>query len=323
MLQFSGLCKEITEAVSNVSENITIFTPYVKLEAIQRILEASPVNVKISLVTRSIASDFAMGVSDLSALELLLKNGHFVFTNNRIHLKTYLYDFKSLHTGSANCTNKGLGLARFSNYETLAFYQSIEISYLKYLDSIIGMSTIIELPDIGILKKKVDVLMSEKIELSKLEKLQEELADLEFDSATFFASQLPRSRSVKGLYLFISSNQQKDDYYDEYLHDLMVFKLDNCNIDNYESFKLVVLDRLMNQNFMKRLFCSFEDSANFGYIRKFFEAHCIDNPRPAREEVNLLINNVFSWLEELSGSDYEILQPNHTKIIRKKDRSLK
>lgn len=316
ILKFEDLQFDVLEKVAATRSSLVIYSPYVKIEVIEKILTVLPKERSVTLITRAIISDFAMGVSDLSALQLLLDKKHLVLVNNRIHLKTYLYDFESLHTGSANCTNKGLGFASNSNFETLAYTESVEDDYLQYLDSISGTSKLVSQDDLNQLEIKIEKLKLEKAQLQDLEDInQNAIKDL-FKMGQFLASHLPYSASVKELFEFIQG--QKNLNADKHKHDVMVFRIEGMKFENMEAFISVLSERFFEQDFTTQLFNSFDDNINFGGVRRYFEINCIDNPRPNRDEVNVLINNVFNWLEEFNGHSYEIKQPSHTKIIHKK-----
>ena len=49
-----------------------------------------------------------------------------------------------------------------------------------------------------------------------------------------------------------------------------------------------------------------ENSINFGGVRRLLEKDCIDDPRPTRDEVNVLINNIYDWLTEFESDFYEV-----------------
>ena len=100
------------------AETVTIVSPFVKLGALSRILDAVADTCAPVLFTRWRPAEVAQGISDLGVLDLIRDHQGEVFLNNRLHAKAYLTKTSAL-VGSANTSHTGLGWAPDSSIELL------------------------------------------------------------------------------------------------------------------------------------------------------------------------------------------------------------
>ena len=112
------LLSKVINFISNNDGNITIFSPYVSLTAAKAV-ESSVKTAEINLFTRFYPMLFIDGSSDLEALDFLNSRGRVnIYMAPELHAKVYINNDKAL-VGSANLTNKGLGLHSKPNLEFL------------------------------------------------------------------------------------------------------------------------------------------------------------------------------------------------------------
>ena len=95
-----------------------IVAPYIKSDALRRLLDALPANAALTCVTRWAPLDIRMGASDLECREIVLDRGGSFRLHNSLHAKYYRFDEHTL-VGSANLTASGLGYAGKGNFEIL------------------------------------------------------------------------------------------------------------------------------------------------------------------------------------------------------------
>ena len=106
-----ALARGATEAV--------IVAPYIKEHSLLRLLEQLPHLERLTCVTRWLAGDIAVGVSDTAVRDLVRSFGGAFRLHPGLHAKYYRFDDAVL-VGSANLTDAGLGVGRIRNFEILA-----------------------------------------------------------------------------------------------------------------------------------------------------------------------------------------------------------
>ena len=110
----------VLELVGQASDRVVIVAPYLKVQAVRRVLAAVPNGVKeCTCVTRWLPEDIAAGASDLEVWdEVRGRDGGRLWVHPHLHAKYYCNGFRSL-VGSANLTGRGLGWRQPSNVELL------------------------------------------------------------------------------------------------------------------------------------------------------------------------------------------------------------
>ena len=109
---------QITKEISNTKDGLQIISAYCKENAVcfieNRVI--NPLNCK-KLMVRFTLEDILSGASDLSVYEFCKANGWLMYLRFDLHAKTFIFDKKRCIIGSANITEKRLGLAPNSNFE--------------------------------------------------------------------------------------------------------------------------------------------------------------------------------------------------------------
>lgn len=103
-------CREADEAV--------IAAPYIKADALERLLALLPPDATLTCVTRWTARDMLFGASDAECRTLVLDRGGAFRLHPRLHAKYYRCGQRVL-VGSANLTAHGMGYAPSANLEIL------------------------------------------------------------------------------------------------------------------------------------------------------------------------------------------------------------
>lgn len=107
--------EQVRELFRTSSEKAFIIAPFIKVDALKRIIEVIPQEVFIRCVTRWLPSEIASGVSDPEIIHLLEERGNYsISLVDKLHAKIYIADERCL-TGSANVTQFGLGEADGGN----------------------------------------------------------------------------------------------------------------------------------------------------------------------------------------------------------------
>lgn len=97
---------EFTDALHRDSGTLRMVCPFIKARALEKILTQRPGTLEV--ITRFNLADFAKGVSDIDALQLLLDAGGAVRGLKGLHAKLYVFGTSRAIITSANITGAGL-----------------------------------------------------------------------------------------------------------------------------------------------------------------------------------------------------------------------
>ena len=113
-----NLDSEIINLIETANEQILIYSPYIKLDALKSILLNRKNRTSVTIITTWKKSDVAFGSTDLDVYLFCKENRIQLRINNNIHLKCIAVDgMKRAYIGSANITNSGLALGNNYNYK--------------------------------------------------------------------------------------------------------------------------------------------------------------------------------------------------------------
>ncbi|MBL8853993.1 MAG: phospholipase D family protein [Planctomycetaceae bacterium] len=103
----TGWDQVLADAVAADRSGVRLVCPFIKKRAVERLL-AGGTPGSFQVITRFCLDDFAQGVSDLSALRLLLDSGAAIRGIKNLHAKLYLFGSRRAIVTSANLTEAAL-----------------------------------------------------------------------------------------------------------------------------------------------------------------------------------------------------------------------
>lgn len=103
----TGWDKVLRDALFADSSSVRIVCPYIKRSVAERLLQQRN-SKRFEVITRFNLGDFVDGVSDISALRLLLNSGAQVRGVRNLHAKVYLFGLSRVVVTSANLTDAAL-----------------------------------------------------------------------------------------------------------------------------------------------------------------------------------------------------------------------
>jgi hypothetical protein len=143
----SGWDVEISKALAIDASTVRVISPFIKRRAAERLLErGSPETLEI--ITRYDLAAFARGVSDTSALTMLIAAGACVRGVRAVHAKVYLFGTGGTIVTSANLTESGLrSNHEFGLVSAEADINEVALSYFTKLWKRAGADLIPEIID--------------------------------------------------------------------------------------------------------------------------------------------------------------------------------
>lgn len=112
------LSGDILKGVCREAKDIVIAAPYIKANALSRILSDIDANASLVCVTRWQIQDVVLGASDIESRTIIQEHGGAFRLHPTLHAKYYRADEK-VFIGSTNITYSALGWASYPNLEIL------------------------------------------------------------------------------------------------------------------------------------------------------------------------------------------------------------
>lgn len=109
---------DVTSLLSGAQRDVLIVAPFIRSEALTRVLDSIPDGVETTVVTRWRPADVLAGASDLEVFDLAESRSIPLFLRHDLHAKLFAADDKCL-VGSANVTQTALGWRFPANLELM------------------------------------------------------------------------------------------------------------------------------------------------------------------------------------------------------------
>lgn len=320
-----NLKEELTSYLTE-KQNITIFSPYIKSETLKGLLQANDLICE-QIIVRWEPRDIAMGSSDLDIYKICKENNIALFMNNRIHLKLFTNDFKDAFLGSANISERAISNDdKYFNYEVCIYLEEIDNDDRLYLYKIINESILItdEIYD-SIKVQSKDININSENNTFSIPEKSKGISD-------FLISKLPMLDSPELFWELYSGSKISNSIEQNncYCHDLIVYNINEINLDKTEFFEI------LSENFLKLPFIvafleevdnatrttrkgKKREGLQFGAVRKWFAHNTTTVPSPRAFELTSNIQILYTWIEVLSNGKYSISVPgSFSQVIKNK-----
>lgn len=201
--------------LSRCETEVNIVSAFCKVSTLEFLDSFINQNIKKRLLVRFLPSDIVSGSTDKEIYDYCIRNNWHIYIDNDIHAKTYIFDHIKCIIGSANVTNKGMGITNNANKEASAFFELNNEDYAKiltlYKDAIILNEEIYNeiiraKDDTIIIKLREFKLKKRKIECLMAEDFPTELTDI---------IELYNLKSYKWLVSFLKNKQNNMSYFGE------------------------------------------------------------------------------------------------------------
>ncbi len=317
-----NLREELVKFLSN-KKNITIFSPYIKVTTLKKLLD-SPGLICEQIIVRWEPKDLAMGSSDLEVYNICKQHNIALYMNNRIHLKLFTNNFEDAFLGSANISERAIndGDNKY-NYEVSVHAPIIGRADRLYLNKIINES----------------ILVTDEVYAAIKEQIPEVTLDINdkafvFPDATnektdFLISKLPMIDSPELLWKLFSGEKKSDSLEQEncFCHDVILYGVKATNeSDFYKDLANSFFDLPFIKSFLDEVDKARRATRNgdvreglqFGAVRIWFSKNTTSVPSPRPFELTSNIQILYLWIESLSRGLYEVTIPGaHSQVIKR------
>lgn len=296
----------------NISDTLVIFSPYIKLSALVKLLDG--INNKVqTIITSWKPMDIALGASDIEVFEYCKQNEIQLLINNAIHLKVVTdTNFTKGIISSANITNRGLALTDKHNFELGCFANDFTLEDKCYFDKILDSSILVD----------DNYYEQVKEQLAKLERKIDDIPEQFIietkEDQKFLISNLPYINTPSTLYKVITNPHD----FDEQIlrcarHDLRLYNVSYSKSDESRLFLSKVSTGFKNHFFVKSILSFVGEGKYFGEVSSWLHSKIENVPSPRRYEVKEFQVRIYNYIKELLQDEYIIERPNHSEYIRK------
>lgn len=291
-LQDCEIAEELIRQLHNTQKSVVIITAFCKVEAFKVIEEnlSKEIQEKIVIV-RFRKDDIVSHVTDLEMYDFCKSNGWSLYINLDLHAKMFVSDKKKSILGSANVTQKGLGLIDRCNEELAVSYE-LEREDFQKVERLIADS----------------VYMSNEIYLCMLNQLRKpENKGHDFENwdnhllelctsnlSTIFVSELPSCPYDDKI------NINRCGFLNQSLEGSL-----EENFRRSKSFRWLI--NALQQKDTKEMY--------YGELTAYLHTNIINEPKPYRKDVKILLSNLLTWVEALESDRVGQDTPNHSTRI--------
>ena len=296
-----NLYDEISKLVSSAQDDVIIISPYIRSNALKKLLSKRNDNSMITIITTWKPADVAFGSSDLKVYDYCKANSWPLLINNRIHLKTILIDDMSrAYIGSANISNTGLSISKNPNYEIGSIIEDLSIDDKNYFDKIIQKAFMVD-------ESYYEKIKSKSSELSKPEYNDEFDVTIRSDQKDFLLSSLPMSLSpenfILGYFKYESSGFDDEDKR-SFLHDKRLYEIGEGLND--ETLNNQLRDNFLSHPFIIEFLEYVADGKYFGELSSWLHDRVTTVPTPRRYEIKDALKRIYAFVNYLSD-EYRIV----------------
>ncbi|MHA7965819.1 phospholipase D-like domain-containing protein [Paenibacillus sp. CAU 1782] len=293
ILHSSDIKHNLEQELSRTNHDIVIISAFVKFEALKFINNFIPKNVATkTLLVRFRLEDIISGSTDMEIFDFCRSNNWRMYINFDLHSKIIVFDRQRVIIGSANVTSNGLGLGGSQNIESIARIQATEEEMNK-INKLIRSS------------KELDENMFEimKADLS--------LLNVQLSLPKFYWSESVQEKFQTDVdYLWTADLLFSHSPQDICKHDLEILELS-------EAYSLSDVRRQFIRSKPYRwLREAVKDEIYFGQLTAKLHDSLMDDPKPYRRNVKILLSDLLNWLKELNIEDIVVDRPNHSQRIR-------
>jgi hypothetical protein len=301
----------VVDEITRAGDPLTlIIAPFIKLEALKRLLEEAPVSDGCRVVCRWQPLDLVASVSDLEVYGYLLQRGWDLFVNQQIHMKLYVFESNLALATSGNLTMMGLGYAE-------ADRANVEVGTTVELMAQDWVNLYRVIAESRRITPELYARYEEYVRAHPPVPPSEPAPDLLGPPKTYTLASLPATETPDTLldfYFSMSSVRHSPDLERRGYHDLATFGIrSGLSRQEFE----VNLEAGWRRNPFVQDFVEYlrhHGTLRFGAVNAWIHEKCEDVPLPYRWEVKSSTRIFYNWMAHYFA-EVSWNRPNHSQVI--------
>lgn len=293
ILHSSDIKHHLERELTKTSQEAVIISAFVKLDALKFIDKLLPMTVnQKTLLVRFRLEDILSGSTDMDIYEFCQSNNWRVLINFDLHSKVFVFDRSRVIIGSANATSSGLGLKSNQNIESIVKIDATE-NEIKKIRNLIELS------------KELDQV--------NFEKMRKRVLELKLPSKRSYYNwedEIYEHFETKSEFLWTADMFFSHSPKDICEHDREILELN----------EFFTLSDIRRQFIRSKPYRWLKEAAGkeiyFGELTAKLHDALMDDPKPYRRNVKILLSDLLNWFEELNIEEIVVDRPNHSQRIR-------
>ena len=286
-----------------------VVSPFVSVGAAQEVL--APREGRPTILLSSWRVDYLKsGVSSLDLYQLCKERGWTLLVLDSLHAK-YYGDFENAWIGSANLTHRGMGLISAANDELLVFVEKLPPEIRIWLHSLTVRATLVTEELYEWYRDWLRVWTKTGSNPTPPQPPRKLVNP-------YLVDRLPAVASPSRLWQLLNGSEPEDSSERTASeHDIALFSVVPCETE--ADFLSQLRRRFEQSPFTAALMDSIgAEGRRFGEVKEWVQKTCTDVPVPYRRELTTHVQALYRWLLELAPDVFEVIQPNHTEVIRRR-----
>lgn len=291
------ILQRICEELSNSTESFTLISAYCKIPLVQHldtVIDNRPL-VK-NLIVRMRPEDILAGATDLELYPYCKEHGWSMFFRLDLHAKTYIFDNLRCVLGSANATSSGLSIGGVGNYE-MAALNEIDENDRKQVRNLFSSSVRMTDSIYESMMNAINTMETHHTQQAPTKWPEEISHYFHPDFSLLFSEDFPScadpmtASAEELIFLNTFPGAGSDEI-------KQAFQESKC----YQWLMNLLLEQEGHEIF-------------FGAATAALHSVILNDPRPYRKEVKLLLANLLGWITALDVQGIGIDRPNHSQRI--------
>jgi len=299
----NGIADDLRSVFSN-ARNCVLVAPFITQQGLKKLLDIIPASSKLTIFTRWRPLEVASGVSDPLILPIVIARGGVVRILDSLHAKVYMADDRIAFIGSANLTERGLGVTINSNVEAMAVISPLPSALFIFIRRLFAFSVVAN-----------ENFMYRILEAAKIIRPATEVIGVEpFFPLEARWDSFPRLRSPERLfelYRDLASASTRDER-DQALDDLAMLNLpEGLPVTDFNS----VVAKQLEENLLVADLSKFLDRPRrFGEITDGLKTRrAYDNHKMTQRHAQ----NIIRWLVHFVPWHFRRGQPKYTETLER------
>jgi hypothetical protein len=301
--------QNLVDVVQNTQHELWIVAPFIKLNALSRLINELNQQVKIHCFTRWRPEEIAIGVSDIDIWLLLKDRGNSqLWIRSDLHAKYYRAD-KTCLIGSANLTATALGWASNPNLELLLDVPINHPSLVNFETELMAKAILV---NDALYQQTKELVTQLEPEIKSLQYLEQEVASTEI-SIIDLETWLPSLRNPEQLYWAYQGEKGK---FSSGIYDIAILDLQVLNIPkglSKSSFESYVGYSLLQLPIIQKVDIFVAQPRRFGEVSAYLKTlPCANVPD---FDSKFAWQTLMRWLLFFLPTRYNQWVANHTEMI--------